>query len=97
MIEIREILSNKELEEIYDKSVGFVFNDYPTNDGIKYKKLHRADCHSLNPNNINRLKVKGKNGIKLPKFYFETLDEAYDCLKKNRSDVGYSDCGFCMV
>ena len=97
MIEIREILSNKELEEIFENGVGFVFNDFSARDGVKWKKLHRADCRFLNPNNPKRLKVEGEDGEKLPKFYFETLDEACECLKKNRSDVGYSDCGFCMV
>ena len=94
---MREILNDNELEEIYKKRIGFVFNDYTKspNLGTQQNKLHKADCSYMNPSNKNRLKTEGESG-KLPKIYFDTEDEANNWLKNNRSDVGYSDCGVCM-
>ncbi|MCK4799134.1 MAG: hypothetical protein KAT05_17310 [Spirochaetes bacterium] len=93
----KEILSNEELKAIYDKAIGFVYNDYKKSYGEEMNKLHSAKCRCLNPDNPNRLKVKDKNGRKLPKFYFDTREDANTWLEEKRSSVGYSDCRLCMV
>ena len=91
LINMKKILSDKELEEIYKKGVGFVYNDFSKSNGEMCNKLHGAGSYCLKPDNPKRLKVEGSEG-ELLKLYFDSLDKAHTWLKQNRSDVGYSDC-----
>lgn len=91
---MKQISNDKELAQIFEKGVGFVFNDF-SKTNADFNKLHRAGSSCLNPNNPKSLKVEGTVG-ELKKFYFETREEANNWLKKERSGVGYSDCHRCM-
>ena len=91
---MKQISNDKELAQIFENGVGFVFNDY-SKTNAEFNKLHRAGSSCLNPNKPNRLKVEG-SVRELKKFYFETREDANKWLKKERSDVGYSDCHLCM-
>ncbi len=94
---MHEISNNEELKKIHEKAHGFVFNDYTpySKYGKQYNKLHKANSTCMDPSNPNRLKVDGIDK-KHAKYFFDNYDEAIEWLKKNRSEVGYSNCGLCI-
>lgn len=95
-----EVTSNEELRKIYKKKHGFIYNDYGTVKNsklVEWNKLHSATCYCNCPDNPKKMEVIGHStGEHLPKWYFDTFEEAIEWLEKNRKHLGYSPHEQCI-
>ena len=81
---MEKIISNDELNDLHKKGKGYIYNDYGTKKG---NLLHKTRCYVCNP--------KYKKGMRVPppKYYFNTIEKAKECLDKNRpNNYGFAGC-----
>lgn len=85
---MRQIKSQHELDQIHRSGSGFIYNDFSRKgaSGKKLNVVHRADCRWIK-----------KTKITVPKYFFDTFDEAFSWLGQNRGkeDAGWKQCGTC--
>lgn len=74
---MKRIRDDGEFKQLQSAGKGFIYNDFSKNnpDGIDNNILHAANCHWLTNAKIS-----------IPKYFFETLDEALTWLQENRSE-----------
>lgn len=85
---MQRIKSQQELDKIHHSRLGYIYNDYSGKgaSGNRYNVLHRADCRWIKNTKIS-----------VPKYFFDTVDEADAWLVQNRGQegVGWKQCGTC--
>lgn len=72
---MQRIESQQELDKIHHRGIGYIYNDYSGRgvSGNRYNVLHRADCRWIS-----------KTTTSVPKYFFDTSDEAVIWLEQNR-------------
>jgi hypothetical protein len=76
---MRPVTSQNELRRLHHSAQGFIYSDSAGTGlgGQNYNILHRAGCRWVR-----------KTKIAYPKYYFDTLDDAYSWLEQNRGLEG---------
>ena len=84
---IKRIETDAELKRLHNIGDGFIYNDYSGRGatGKEYNILHVAFC-----NWVTRSKAH------IPKYFFNTIDEAINWLSINRGD-NWKRCGTCLT
>ena len=87
---MRQIASQKELEELHVAAAGLIYNDISGlgTGGAQYNVVHAADCPWVARSNTN-----------IRKLFFESLAEAIEWLEANRGPEGrnWKCCGSCQA
>ncbi len=80
---MRPVTSQNELKRLHYTATGFIYSDSAGTEpgGQNYNILHRAGCRWVK-------KTKVKDPITVPRYFFDTLDEAYSWLAQNRGLEG---------
>jgi hypothetical protein len=76
---MRPVTSQNELRQLHYTAKGFIYSDSAGTGpgGQNYNILHRAGCRWVK-----------KTKVLVPRYYFDTLDEAYSWLEQNRGLEG---------
>lgn len=86
---MRKIESDSKLRQLQTIGEGFIYNDFSRRgaSGKDYNVLHASACGWLSRTNVN-----------VPKYFFDTIDEATNWLNKNRGKEGinWKRCGTCL-
>jgi len=85
-----KISSSEELQNIIQVKSGFIYNDFGTIskwDIRNNNKLHKADCYHLRQMTYTSFSWT---------YYFDTIGEAAQWLKNNRSEEGFVYCKTCL-
>lgn len=87
---MKTITTDTELRQLQTNGVGLIFNDFSKEgpSGSKYNVLHSASCYWL-----------AKSNTKIPKFFFNSFQEANSWLSSNRGpeNVNWKRCGSCKA
>lgn len=73
---MRKITFDEDLQELYQKGTGYIYNDYE-NKHYPFNKLHVSSWRTVR-------QMDTKTG----KYHFNSIDEARDWLEDNRGVVG---------